>query len=68
MTVRYRQRSGQRIVPDYVCQSAGIASGQAPRQRIGGREIDCAIAELLLAVVTPETRMRRVLLQTAGQV
>src|SRR6266496_3067422 len=54
MTVRYHQRSGQRIIPDYVCQRAGIARAQTPCQRILGRDLDCAIAALLLEVVTPE--------------
>jgi DNA invertase Pin-like site-specific DNA recombinase len=55
MTVRYHQRSGQRIIPDYVCQRAGIAQAASPCQRILGRDLDQAIAELLAEVVTPET-------------
>jgi DNA invertase Pin-like site-specific DNA recombinase len=55
MTVRYHQRSGQRIIPDYVCQRAGIAQAASPCQRILGRDLDQAIAGLLPEVVTPET-------------
>jgi DNA invertase Pin-like site-specific DNA recombinase len=55
MTVRYHQRSGQRIIPDYVCQRAGVAQAASPCQRILGRDLDQAIAELLAEVVTPET-------------
>jgi hypothetical protein len=54
MTVRYHQRGGQRIVPDYLCQSRSIAQGSAPCQRISGRELDRAIGALLLERVTPE--------------
>lgn len=55
MTVRYRQRSGQRIEPDYICQRQGIAHGETPCQRIPGRDLDAALAKLLLEVVTPDT-------------
>jgi hypothetical protein len=55
MTVRYHQRGGQRIVPDYLCQQAGIARGAPPCQRVPGRELERAIATVLLEVVTPET-------------
>jgi hypothetical protein len=55
MTVRYHQRGGQRIVPDYLCQRAGIARGVSPCQRVPGRDLDRAIADILVEVVTPET-------------
>jgi DNA invertase Pin-like site-specific DNA recombinase len=55
MTVRYHQRGGRRIVPDYLCQRAGIARGEQPCQRVPGRELDRAIANVLVEVVTPET-------------
>ncbi len=58
MTVRYHQRGGQRIVPDYVCQRAGIACGVGPCQRIPGHDLDAAIAALLLDLVTPEMVQR----------
>jgi DNA invertase Pin-like site-specific DNA recombinase len=54
MTVRYHQRGGQRIVPDYLCQSHSIAQGRAPCQRIPGRELDQAIGAVLVERVTPE--------------
>ena len=54
MTVRYHQRAGKRIVPDYLCQRAGIARGEGPCQRIPGRDLDNATANLLFEVVTPE--------------
>jgi DNA invertase Pin-like site-specific DNA recombinase len=55
MTVRYHQRGGQRIVPDYLCQQAGIACGTPPCQCVPGRELEHAIATVLPEVVTPET-------------
>ena len=55
MTVRYHQRGGQRIVPDYLCQRVGIARGEPPCQRVPGRDLDRAIAAVLEEVVTPET-------------
>ncbi|MGZ3637741.1 MAG: recombinase family protein [Ktedonobacterales bacterium] len=54
MTVRYHQRGGRRIVPDYICQRAGIAHAQSPCQRIPGAALDRAVADLLLKMVTPE--------------
>lgn len=54
MTVRYHQRGGQRIVPDYVCQRASIARAEPVCQRFLGRDLDEAVAKLLLEVVTPE--------------
>jgi len=55
MTVRYHQRGGQRIDPDYICQRAGIERGEGPCQRILGRDVDQAISNYLLAALTPET-------------
>jgi len=54
MTVRYHQRGGQRIVPDYLCQSKSIAQGCSPCQRIPGFDLDRAIGTLLVKHVTPE--------------
>jgi DNA invertase Pin-like site-specific DNA recombinase len=54
MTVRYHQRAGRRIVPDYVCQRAGIAHAQPPCQRLPGAALDRTVADLLLKMVTPE--------------
>ncbi len=54
MTVRYHQRGGQRIVPDYLCQSKSIEQGERPCQRLPGSGLDRAIGELLAERVTPE--------------
>jgi hypothetical protein len=54
MTVRYHQRGGRRIVPDSICQRAGVAHAPAPCQRIPGAALERAVAELLLKLVTPE--------------
>jgi hypothetical protein len=54
MTVRYHQRGGRRIVPDYVCQKAAVNRGAPVCQRFLGRDLDAAVAELLLESVTPE--------------
>jgi len=54
MSVRYHQRGGQRIVPDYLCQSKSIAQGRSPCQRLPGSDLDRAIGALLIERVTPE--------------
>src|SRR3989440_6292554 len=54
MTVRYQQRGGQRIVPDYLCQHKRIEQGEHPCQRIPGAGLDRAIGALLIERVTPE--------------
>ncbi len=43
MTVRYHQRRGQRIVPDYLCARKSIQQGERPCQRIPGAGLDRAI-------------------------
>ena len=55
MSVRYHQRGGQRIVPDYLCQRKQIQQGEPPCLRIPGTELDRAIGALLIERVTPET-------------
>jgi DNA invertase Pin-like site-specific DNA recombinase len=55
MTVRYHQRAGQRIVPDYLCQRKSIEQGSTPCQRIPGSALDRAIGGLLTQRVTPES-------------
>jgi DNA invertase Pin-like site-specific DNA recombinase len=52
MTVRYHTRR-QTAVPEYLCQWAGIEDAGPSCARIGGREVDAAVAGLLLATVTP---------------
>jgi hypothetical protein len=54
MTVRYHQRGGQRIVPDYLCQHKSIEQGEPPCQRIPGSDLDRVIGVLLVEHVTPE--------------
>src|SRR2546421_2529563 len=54
MTVRYHQRGGQRIVPDYLCQHKRIEQGEHPCQRLPGSGLDRAIGALLGERVTPE--------------
>src|SRR5579863_8375008 len=54
MRVRYHQRGGKRIVPDYLCQRKSIEQGRAPCQRLPGAELDRAIGALLADHVTPE--------------
>lgn len=54
LTVRYHQRGGSRIVPDYLCQRKSIEQGRTPCQRIPGSDLDRAIGTLLMERVTPE--------------
>jgi hypothetical protein len=54
MTVRYHLRYGRRVDPDYVCQQRGIQKGEAPCQRIPGRNMDEALSDYLLETITPE--------------
>ncbi len=55
MTVRYHQRGGQRIVPDYLCAHKSIQQGRSPCQRLPGSDLDRAIGALLVEHITPET-------------
>jgi hypothetical protein len=54
MTVRYHQRGGQRIVPDYLCARKSIQRGANPCQRLPGSGLDRAIGALLVERVTTE--------------
>lgn len=54
MTVRYHLRYGRRVDPDYICQQEGVRQGEAPCQRIPGRNVDQALSDYLLEVITPE--------------
>jgi DNA invertase Pin-like site-specific DNA recombinase len=52
MTIRYHERQGQ-LYPDYVCQRE-LIDHAAPRcQHLPGQAIDAAMAELILATMTP---------------
>lgn len=55
MTVRYHQRGGQRIVPDYLCQSKSLEQGRTPCQRLPGSDLDRTIGALLAERVTKDT-------------
>jgi hypothetical protein len=54
MTVRYHTRKGWQH-PTYVCQRKGIDTATAVCQTIPGSNIDQAIGELLVEIVTPMT-------------
>ncbi|MFH0794258.1 MAG: recombinase family protein [bacterium] len=54
LTIRYHVRRGC-LTPDYVCQRDGIAHGQRICQQISGGDIDTAIGDLLLEMITPLT-------------
>lgn len=52
MTVRYHCRRGQ-LVPDYLCQKAGIENAKPICQHIPGIGVDQMISQLLLETVSP---------------
>ncbi|HXZ74118.1 MAG TPA: recombinase family protein [Streptosporangiaceae bacterium] len=52
MTIRYHARRGT-LIPEYMCQNAGIAAAQPICQHIPGDGIDAAIAGLILDTLTP---------------
>ena len=52
MTVRYYRRAGK-LVPNYLCQKAGIERGEPICQAIPGALIDEAVGRLLVEAVTP---------------
>jgi len=52
MTVHYNHRFG-RITPQYVCQREGIEEGKPICQSMPGQDIDQAIGDLLLELMTP---------------
>jgi hypothetical protein len=53
MTVNYHARCDGSPVPDYACQREGIATGTPPCQAMSGANIDAAVADLVLAQLTP---------------
>ena len=52
MTVRYHAR-GQALLPEYLCQRAGIEDATEPCARVAGEGVDQRVGELLLDTVTP---------------
>jgi DNA invertase Pin-like site-specific DNA recombinase len=52
MTVRYHCRHGQ-LLPDYLCQKAGISKATPICQQIPGQGLDQVISQLLLETVSP---------------
>ena len=53
MTVRYHTRADGTIIPDYICQAEGVATGTPICQHMLGSAIDDAVAALVLDTVTP---------------
>ena len=53
MGVRYHQRQGGQLVPDYLCQRDGIAKAEGRCQTIPGSGIDHAVGALLVERMTP---------------
>ena len=55
MTVRYHDvKDGKRLYPEYLCQKEHVEEGDDKRcQRLLGAALDTAIADLLLAQLTP---------------
>jgi DNA invertase Pin-like site-specific DNA recombinase len=53
MSVSYHQRCDHTLVPDYTCQREGIATATPACQNTAGAGIDTAVADLVLASLTP---------------
>jgi DNA invertase Pin-like site-specific DNA recombinase len=53
MTLRYHSRQGK-LVPTYLCQLEGIRNGNRICQTIPGNEIDKAIGNRLIEIVSPK--------------
>jgi DNA invertase Pin-like site-specific DNA recombinase len=53
MAATYHARCNGELLPDYVCQREGIATGTTPCQTICGQGIDTAVANLVLEQLTP---------------
>jgi DNA invertase Pin-like site-specific DNA recombinase len=53
MSVGYHRRCDGTLVPDYTCQREGIATGTPACQSTCGSGIDAAVAQLVLASLTP---------------
>ena len=52
MTIRYQSAGGE-LVPEYVCQKQAVEKAQPLCQRLLGGELDRAIGELLVEIVSP---------------
>jgi len=52
MKVVYHVRTGQRV-PDYICDGRTVNDPQPVCQWIAGSEVDAAVSELLLEIMTP---------------
>jgi DNA invertase Pin-like site-specific DNA recombinase len=53
MTVGYHRRCDKSLVPDYACQTDGIETGTRPCLSVCGSGVDAAVAELVLAQLSP---------------
>jgi DNA invertase Pin-like site-specific DNA recombinase len=53
MTMRYHTLADATTVPEYVCQSQGINTATPICQSISGATVDAAVAEFVLATLTP---------------
>jgi hypothetical protein len=53
MTVGYHRRRNGELLPDYLCQREGIATGTPPCQAICGSGVDASAAALVLEQLTP---------------
>ncbi len=53
MSVGYHTRADATLVPDYTCQREGIATGTPRCQSTCGSGLDAAVAQLVLASLTP---------------
>jgi DNA invertase Pin-like site-specific DNA recombinase len=53
MTVNYHRRCNASLVPDYSCQTEGIERATRPCMNVCGSGIDAAVAELVLAELSP---------------
>ena len=52
MKVIYHVRAGRRV-PDYICDGRTVDDPQPMCQWISGKDVDEAVGELLLEIVTP---------------
>jgi len=55
---KFHVRAGRRV-PDYICRGRSVDDPQPICQWISGKDVDEAVGELLLEIVTPVDGMRR---------